>query len=105
MVEFVRRGSYRNGTLPTEGLLTEDRSIRLPFENLGKMLLVLGLVIAVVGGVIMLGGRLPFLGSLPGDLSFERGGTRVYLPIATSIVLSILLTVVLNLVFGLFGRR
>lgn len=69
------------------------------------MLLVLGLVIAVVGGIIMVGGRLPFLGSLPGDFSFERGGARVYLPIASSIVVSVVLTVVLNLVFGLFGRR
>ncbi|MGE3908617.1 MAG: DUF2905 domain-containing protein [Chloroflexota bacterium] len=77
----------------------------MPFENLGKLLLVLGLVIAVIGGVIMLGGRLPFFGNVPGDLSFERGGVRVYIPIVTSIVLSIVLTVVLNLVFGLFGRR
>lgn len=77
----------------------------MPFESLGKMLLALGLVIALVGGFIMLGGRLPFFGSLPGDLTFERGGGRIYLPIATSIVLSIVLTVVLNLVFGLFGRR
>jgi hypothetical protein len=69
------------------------------------MLLVLGLVIAAVGVVIMLGGRLPFLGNLPGDLTFERGGVRVYLPLATGILLSIVLTVVLNVVFGLFGRR
>ena len=51
------------------------------------------------------GGRVPFLGSLPGDLSFERDGVKVYIPIVTSIVLSIVLTVVLNLVFGMFGRR
>jgi hypothetical protein len=74
-------------------------------ENLGKLLLVAGLMIAVLGGVIMLGGRVPFLGNLPGDLSFERDGVRVYLPIATSILLSIVLTVALNLVFGMFGRR
>jgi hypothetical protein len=77
----------------------------VPFETLGKTLLVLGLVIAVVGGLMMLGGRLPFLGNLPGDLTFEREGGRIYVPIATSIVLSIVLTVVLNLAFGLFGRR
>lgn len=74
-------------------------------ENLGKLLLVVGLMIALVGGFIMLGGRLPFLGNLPGDLSFERDGVRISLPIATSIVISILLTVALNLVFGIFGRR
>lgn len=76
-----------------------------PFESLGKLLLVMGIVIALVGGLLMLGGRVPFLGSLPGDLSFERGETRVFLPITSSIVVSIILTVVLNLVFGLFGRR
>jgi hypothetical protein len=77
----------------------------MPFDSLGKMLLVLGLVIAVIGVGIMMAGRIPFVGNLPGDLSFEREGVRVYIPIATSIVISIILTIVLNLVFGLFGRR
>ena len=77
----------------------------MPFDSLGKMLVVLGLAIVVVGVIVMLAGRVPFFGSLPGDLSFERGGTRVYIPIVTSIVLSIVLTIVLNLALGLFGRR
>ena len=77
----------------------------MPFDSFGRMLLVLGLVIAVVGVGIMFAGRIPFFGSLPGDLSFERGGVRFSIPIVTSIVVSIVLTVVLNLVFGLFGRR
>ena len=77
----------------------------MPFDSLGKMLLVLGVVIAVVGAGIMLAGKVPFLGNLPGDLSFEREGVRVSIPIMTSIVISIILTVVLNLVFGIFGRR
>jgi hypothetical protein len=69
------------------------------------MLLLMGLVIAVTGLAFMLAGRVPFLGSLPGDISFERSGGRVYIPIVTSIVVSIVLTVVLNLVVGLFNRR
>ena len=77
----------------------------MPFDSLGRLLIVLGVVIAVVGVLVLLGARLPYLGNLPGDLSFERGGTRLYFPVVTSIVLSIVLTVVLNLVFGLFGRR
>lgn len=77
----------------------------MPFDSLGKMMLVLGLVIAVVGVGIMLAGRVPFLGSLPGDLSFDRNGVKIYVPIVTSIVISIILTIVLNLVFGIFGRR
>jgi hypothetical protein len=77
----------------------------VPFDSLGKMLIVFGLGIVLVGGLLLLGGKVPFLGNLPGDLSFGSGNTRVYIPIATSIVVSIVLTVVLNLVFGLFGRR
>ena len=77
----------------------------MPSDSLGKLLLVLGVVIAVIGAGIMLAGRNPFFGSLPRDLSFERDGVRVYIPIATSIVISIILTVVLNLVYGVFGRR
>jgi hypothetical protein len=77
----------------------------MPVDSLGKMLIIVGLAMVLVGGLLLLGGRMPFLGNLPGDLSFESGTTKVYIPIATSIILSILLTVVLNLVFGLFGRR
>ena len=77
----------------------------MPFDSLGKMLLVLGLAIAVFGASIMFAGRIPFLGSLPGDLSFEREGVKVYVPIATSIVISIVLTIMLNVAFGIFSRR
>ena len=71
----------------------------------GDLLVVLGLVIVVIGAGIMLFGRLPFLGNLPGPLSFEVGGVRVYIPIVASILISIVLTVVLNVAFGLFNRR
>ena len=77
----------------------------MPFDSVGKMLVVLGLVIVVIGAGIMLVGRVPFLGNLPGDLNFERGGVRVSIPIVTSIVVSIVLTIILNVAFGLFNRR
>lgn len=77
----------------------------MPFDSIGKLLVVFGIGIVIIGVVFILGLRLPFLGHLPGDLAYERDGMRVYFPIATSIILSIVLTVVLNLVFGLFSRR
>jgi hypothetical protein len=49
----------------------------------------------VVGGALMLFGRW----HLPGDFTFRSGGVTVYVPIATSIILSILLTLVLNVLF------
>ena len=77
----------------------------MPFDSLGKMLLLFGVTLALVGAGIMLAGRIPFLGNLPGDLTFGRNGFRVYLPIATSIVISIVLTIVVNVLLGAFGRR
>ncbi len=59
---------------------------------MGKTLVLVGLATAALGGLVLLG--VP-LGRLPGDLVFRRGHATVYVPIATSIVLSVLLTVVL----------
>lgn len=70
-------------------------------NDLGKMLLVMGLVVALVGVVLMLAGRVPWLGRLPGDIYVERGHWSFYFPLMTSIVVSVLLT----LLFWLFGRR
>lgn len=60
----------------------------------GRLLLIFGVLLVVIGGGLMLFGRL----HVPGDLTFKAGGATVYVPIATSIILSILLTLVLNLV-------
>ncbi len=59
------------------------------------MVLFFGVVLVIVGGALMLFGRL----HLPGDFTFRSGNLVVSVPIATSIVVSVLLTVVLNLVF------
>ena len=64
-------------------------------QDIGRLLLVFGVLLAVIGGALMLFGRF----HLPGDLTVRSGGVTVYVPIATSIILSILLTVVLNVVF------
>jgi Protein of unknown function (DUF2905) len=64
-------------------------------QDAGRMLLVFGVLIALVGGALMLFGRF----HLPGDFTFRSGGVTVYVPIATSIIISIVLTVALNLLF------
>lgn len=74
------------------------------FTDFGKMLLVLGGFIALMGLVLLFMGRVPFLGRLPGDITFRRGNVSCFIPIATSILLSLLLTIVLNLLFRLLGR-
>ena len=69
--------------------------------DIGRTLVILGLVLVVVGVVISLVGKVPWLGRLPGDIHIQHGNWTFYFPLATSIVLS----VVLSLLFWLFGRR
>ena len=76
----------------------------MDFPNLGKMLLVMGGLIAVAGMVLLLVGKVPFLGRLPGDFTVRRGNVSCYVPIVTSILLSLLLTLVLNLLGRLLGK-
>ncbi|HKB17857.1 MAG TPA: DUF2905 domain-containing protein [Candidatus Dormibacteraeota bacterium] len=63
--------------------------------DVGRVVLVFGVLLVIIGGALMLFGRF----SLPGDFTFRSGNVTVYLPLATGIILSIAATVVLNLVF------
>ena len=64
-------------------------------SDVGRLVLVFGVLLVVIGGALMLFGRL----HLPGDLTFRTGNTTIYVPIATSIILSIVATIALNLAF------
>jgi len=64
-------------------------------HSIGKTLLTVGLVIAMVGAAILLFGRIPFLGRLPGDITVQRPGFTLYVPLATSLLLSVLVSLVL----------
>jgi Protein of unknown function (DUF2905) len=75
-----------------------------PTRELGKLLLVCGIALAVVGGFFFFGGRLPFrLGRLPGDIAYQGKNSSFYFPIVTCIVLSIAFTLILW-VINLFRR-
>jgi membrane protein implicated in regulation of membrane protease activity len=67
--------------------------------DVGKLLIIVGGVILVVGLFLTLGFRIPYLGKLPGDISIDRGNVHFYFPIVTSLVLSLLLTLVLSVFF------
>ena len=69
---------------------------------MGRLLILMGGVLALVGFLLVLGPRLPFrLGRLPLDFHYERDNFKFYFPLGTSILISVLLT----LVFGLLNRR
>jgi hypothetical protein len=71
------------------------------WDSLGKFLMLVGLLLLVLGGLLFLVGRVPFIGRLPGDIVIERENFRLYVPLATCLVLSLFLT----LVAWLFGGR
>ncbi|MBV9100161.1 MAG: DUF2905 domain-containing protein [Candidatus Dormibacteraeota bacterium] len=71
-------------------------------SDIGKLLLITGLALALAGAVLIVGARLG-LGRLPGDIAVSRGNVSVAFPIVTCIVVSIVLTVVINLVLRLRG--
>jgi hypothetical protein len=71
--------------------------------GMGKVLIVVGVLVAALGVVLVLGDKVPWLrlGRLPGDIAVERGSFRLYFPIVTSILLS----AVVSLVLWLLSRR
>ncbi len=66
-------------------------------QQMGKWLIVAGVIIALLGGLMLLLGRIGLF-KLPGDLEFGSKSWRVYIPIASCILLSILLTLILWLI-------
>jgi hypothetical protein len=66
--------------------------------DIGRLLLTLGVLVALAGALLVGADRLG-LGRLPGDLRFGSGNVRVYVPLATSLVVSLVLTILLNLFF------
>jgi hypothetical protein len=70
-------------------------------DSAARWIIFAGLITICIGAAIFLIGRAPFVGRLPGDLSFKGDGYAIFIPIATSIVLSIVLTIVLNIVIRL----
>jgi hypothetical protein len=70
-------------------------------DTLARWVIFAGLITICIGAAIYLLARVPFVGRLPGDFFFRGENAIIFIPIATSILLSIILTVVLNLIIRL----
>jgi hypothetical protein len=66
-------------------------------DGIGRLLIVGGIVLAVVGVILVLAPNIPFLGRLPGDIRFDSGNVKVFAPLGTMLLISIILTILLNL--------
>lgn len=67
----------------------------------GRILIIIGIILIVVGGLFMLGGKIPFLGKLPGDIAIQKKNYSFYFPVTTSIIISI----VLSFIMWLLSKR
>jgi hypothetical protein len=70
-------------------------------QYIGKFLVLLGLIVAALGGLLLISGKFPWIGKLPGDILIQRKNFTFYFPLATSILLSLILT----LVFWLMEKK
>jgi hypothetical protein len=69
-------------------------------SGLGKVLILAGGVLVLLGALLLAGGRIPllsFLGRLPGDIRIERPGFALYVPVTSSILVSVALTLLLRI--------
>jgi hypothetical protein len=64
-------------------------------QDIGRFLVITGMIVAAIGGLFLLSGRIPWIGRLPGDLFIQRKNFTFYFPIATSILLSIIISLIL----------
>ena len=65
--------------------------------SMGKMLIVIGIVLVVMGLVFTYGPKIPWLGRLPGDISVKKDNFSFYFPITTSIIISVILTILFSI--------
>jgi len=67
-------------------------------EPIGRALVIIGIFITVLGAIMLLTPRVPWLGHLPGDIVIHRDDLTIYIPITTMLIVSVLLSVVLSVI-------
>ncbi|MBN2028890.1 DUF2905 domain-containing protein [bacterium] len=65
---------------------------------LGKLILIIGIFIIVIGLLMMVGHHIPFLGKLPGDIHIEKKNFHLYFPLTTSILISLILSILFYII-------
>jgi len=74
------------------------------FEDLGKLLLVFAVILAVLGLFLVFGGKIPFFGKLPGDIFIHRGKFQFHFPLVTCILISLALTIIVNIILWILRK-
>ncbi len=70
----------------------------LGFEGIGKIIIIAGVIMVVLGLILAFGSHIPFLGKLPGDILIKKNGISFYFPVVTFLLLSVILTLIINFI-------
>lgn len=70
-------------------------------QDLGRIVITIGIALVVLGSLLWFYGKLPFLGKLPGDIFIQKDNFSFYAPVATMIVISVLLSIILTVISNL----
>ena len=73
-------------------------------SDIGKILLIVGGVIIILGLILIFSGHIPFLGKLPGDIIIKKENFTFYFPIVTMIIVSVVLSIVISLIIRFIGK-
>ena len=68
-----------------------------PFPSIGKILIILGAVIILIGIIVLYANRIPYIGRLPGDIYIKRENFAFYFPLTTCILISAIIYVILKI--------
>lgn len=74
------------------------------FDELGKWVVLAGLVLVFVGGLMWLLGHIPFLGNLPGDIHIQTQNVSCFIPIVSMIIVSVVATIILNIIIRIMNK-
>lgn len=74
------------------------------FESLGRLLVLAGTFIILLGVLLIFRDKIPFIGNLPGDIFIQKGNFRFFFPVVTCLMISVLLTFVVNVLIALLGK-
>ena len=67
-------------------------------KNMGKFIIIIGVILIMIGLIIQFAGKIPWLGRLPGDILVKKENFTFYFPLVTSIVLSIVISLIIYLI-------
>jgi hypothetical protein len=73
-------------------------------EGLGKILLIVGSIIIIMGLILVFSNHIPFIGKMPGDIFVRKDGFSFYFPIVTLLILSILITIIVNVILHFLNK-